>query len=944
MPFSVKLNGNTYTDASFTGNKYADESTGLPAALRDIVLHGQNILTAGSSSSVTIGTGAKSFTLNLNNRPFTPNLPVRVYRQGDANAWMFGTLTSYDATTDVMDVNVTSSSGTGTYTDWIVEIDIGRALDGALQNLASNLNTTSNTNNVAIGTGAKTLIVAAWRPFQIGQFILASSQAAPTTTWMWGQITALNQGANTITLTVTRTLGSGTPASWHITGTGPEGPAATVVSASTTASGIARFATTSERDAWTAGLIASPADARSIAALAAAGGVDVTNTGSTINLTAASKVYQRISTTALGVTVNLAAATTYPNGGPIHVIENTGSNEFPVRDGAGNLLCGVAPGQTVTLSLMDNGTTAGTWLLGGTYMSGCITGPGSARPADMMASGFTLWDLGNGKLFCTGRRQSDGFPVYRWVTITNGAIDWGTMVAVFAGSWDPVWERLGNTNRFLVWRGTGGSTTNGYDFHFMLAEITDFATGAVSVGTRVVTNTGASSGNTFFTPGSGATQSQVDNRATQSTRYKLFMRRTGAIGSSSAHQLFMIDMGTSGTTVTLGATYTTPSNWVNNNANFLDTFDNAMACYWFTNGTFLLFGTSTINSVPEQRYGFAGFYFSGVTIQGGSNYQSPLNTTSTYANFNVAFAPGQPDKISMFGSNTSTGQLDVRTFTVGAGTGTVTQTSSSLNTGASSLSATEIGSVVTGNTTSDQIITLIAGPTFYLFAGVSVATGVGVVTQTFGTSSGFSGGNGTRPNLLGWDQLSGSNPQVICGAIPTTGVSPSGALTRNRMTSFAAGVNNIGFTSETFNIGNGWYTHGVADGAGRALYACFHEDSVELQSFNLSMTAGANTGTRVKIGESDLRRPFYYNGSNNIAPSGTIVRLGASSGARGRALLGWRDQLVSIAPTQGAGSRRPYRQRTGSNWSQNDVPFGIDQRRYLILESSTTYYPLEFAA
>lgn len=77
-------------------------------------------LSATSTSSIVIGTGSKSFTLAETGKTFTVGQVVGiVYTTNQANT-MSGTITAFNSGTGAMTVNVTSVTGSGTYTNWLI--------------------------------------------------------------------------------------------------------------------------------------------------------------------------------------------------------------------------------------------------------------------------------------------------------------------------------------------------------------------------------------------------------------------------------------------------------------------------------------------------------------------------------------------------------------------------------------------------------------------------------------------------------------------------------------------------------------------------------------------------------------------------------------------------------------------------------------------------------
>lgn len=122
MPFSHVLAGQQFTDANFAGTAYANEQTGFPKALEKIVEHVANAYRSASSTSLAVGTGAKTLTVAAN-RPFAVGQPVRIASTADpVNTFMDGSVTAYTDATGVMTVQVTSAKGTGTFASWMLSI------------------------------------------------------------------------------------------------------------------------------------------------------------------------------------------------------------------------------------------------------------------------------------------------------------------------------------------------------------------------------------------------------------------------------------------------------------------------------------------------------------------------------------------------------------------------------------------------------------------------------------------------------------------------------------------------------------------------------------------------------------------------------------------------------------------------------------------------------
>lgn len=82
-------------------------------------------LTATSSSSVTIGTGSKSFTLNESYRAFISGSKVKIAETADPTTnYMTGTVTSYSG--DTLAVTVGSVTGSGTISAWSIGLMVSQ--------------------------------------------------------------------------------------------------------------------------------------------------------------------------------------------------------------------------------------------------------------------------------------------------------------------------------------------------------------------------------------------------------------------------------------------------------------------------------------------------------------------------------------------------------------------------------------------------------------------------------------------------------------------------------------------------------------------------------------------------------------------------------------------------------------------------------------------------
>lgn len=99
-------------------------SSGVSISGKGIKLQGEGggRIEGSSTSSITIGTGSKSFTIRSGSTitGFTPGEAITVRHKHDAGNTMTGTVTSWNGTTLVLDID--SVEGSGTHTAWVFEM------------------------------------------------------------------------------------------------------------------------------------------------------------------------------------------------------------------------------------------------------------------------------------------------------------------------------------------------------------------------------------------------------------------------------------------------------------------------------------------------------------------------------------------------------------------------------------------------------------------------------------------------------------------------------------------------------------------------------------------------------------------------------------------------------------------------------------------------------
>jgi hypothetical protein len=106
---------------------FSDEADALLGALATFVTEANatavamnlNDTTATSTTSLAISAASKALTVDIS-KSYQPGMSVKIARTASPSNWMHGDVTSYNAGTGALVVNVTNILGSGTYTDWTV--------------------------------------------------------------------------------------------------------------------------------------------------------------------------------------------------------------------------------------------------------------------------------------------------------------------------------------------------------------------------------------------------------------------------------------------------------------------------------------------------------------------------------------------------------------------------------------------------------------------------------------------------------------------------------------------------------------------------------------------------------------------------------------------------------------------------------------------------------
>ncbi len=149
---TVTVNGNQYSDNSAAGTRNLDNGGHrqwfLPLVSDVVTVSGQAQTSASaaaasaatalsapgtsatSASSLTIGTGSKSLTIQTG-KSLVVGMTVKVAITASPTNWMSGDITAYDANTGALTVDINYISGSGTASAWTVSLSAPVAVSGS---------------------------------------------------------------------------------------------------------------------------------------------------------------------------------------------------------------------------------------------------------------------------------------------------------------------------------------------------------------------------------------------------------------------------------------------------------------------------------------------------------------------------------------------------------------------------------------------------------------------------------------------------------------------------------------------------------------------------------------------------------------------------------------------------------------------------------------------
>ena len=206
MAYPVTLNGRTYTLADFEGNNYVD---GLPDAFEDFVTHAGDVYNDTSTTSNSIGTGSKTFTVAAG-KPYQAGTPLRIAdAAAPATNFLDAVVTSYSGTTLV--VEAIGYGGSGTKTSWTVNIGGAKTIDGTL-------GVSQGGTGATTAAAARTNLDTYSKTEADSRFLNVSGEASDVT--MTGNVTIGDAAGDTLTVNATADFNTGINVDGTITSDG----------------------------------------------------------------------------------------------------------------------------------------------------------------------------------------------------------------------------------------------------------------------------------------------------------------------------------------------------------------------------------------------------------------------------------------------------------------------------------------------------------------------------------------------------------------------------------------------------------------------------------------------------------------------------------------------------------------------------------------------------
>lgn len=169
------------------------------------------VITGTSASSVAVGLGAKSFTVQTG-LAIVASQRLRI-ANADSSRVMIGTVTSYNIGTGALVMAIDDIVGSGTDNAWIVSIAGEKGIAPVFAG--------TSTSSVAVGTGAKTFTTQTGLAFTAAQRLRIANDDSSRV--MVGTVTSYTSSTGALVMNIDEITGSGTEADWNISVSGQKG-------------------------------------------------------------------------------------------------------------------------------------------------------------------------------------------------------------------------------------------------------------------------------------------------------------------------------------------------------------------------------------------------------------------------------------------------------------------------------------------------------------------------------------------------------------------------------------------------------------------------------------------------------------------------------------------------------------------------------------------------
>ena len=430
-------------------------------------------------------------------------------------------------------------------------------------------------------------------------------------------------------------------------------------------------------------------------ALAKAAGIIYGSTATTISanliLAATSTQEQIVTPTAAGLSVWLVPGNTAPiaGGGPLTIVTNAGLYILAVRDGAGNIVAWVGPGQTCAFYLQSNATIAGAWTALGQTALNLNVGPttSSGIPSNPYVPSVIFLTRNTGVIVHYKAGKVYGLPFS--ISVTTITLGTDQLIGPDTNDYQPSVIAL-NSSTILV------GYQNGSTYPCAIA-CSVSAAGVITPGTGLQLDTTAANGAISFSlcPNGNVLASWVT--ASSYTSKAIMLGVAGTALSNGAIQSLSGLGGVNQASVSLAFSNTQAVVITGNSSGYMTAMPVTMNGLTLTPGTAGAFASASASN------------FSGCMVDGNKGFVSFLDVNSYLSGILVGFSPGSAggtqgtpsQNLAKYSTNSSLMSAAVASATktvIGCGNGNVTAYVTVVDVSTGALTATTLTPISGGDT------------------------------------------------------------------------------------------------------------------------------------------------------------------------------------------------------------------------------------------------------